>query len=148
MPIRRTFSLPISLLICYPRWIVGCATGEEVYGFAVLLEEEEILDRCTIYATDLNDDTLARVSGRIRASIEKVIEGKPEVAKLALVVLLSDGHLLIEDVPGVGKTMLSKALALSKSSKSCRPSKDLSFSQRNARRTHSTARPAQYIARA
>jgi len=58
-------------------------------------------------------DTLARVTGRIRASIEKVIEGKPEVAKLALVVLLSEGHLLIEDVPGVGKTMLSKALARS-----------------------------------
>jgi MoxR-like ATPase len=58
-------------------------------------------------------DTLARVSGRIRASIEKVIEGKPEVARLALVVLLSEGHLLIEDVPGVGKTMLSKALARS-----------------------------------
>jgi MoxR-like ATPase len=58
-------------------------------------------------------DTLARVAGRIRASIEKVIEGKPEVIDLALVVLLSDGHLLIEDVPGVGKTMLSKALARS-----------------------------------
>jgi MoxR-like ATPase len=62
-------------------------------------------------AADL--DTLARVTNRIRASIEKVIEGKPEVAELALVVLLSDGHLLIEDVPGVGKTMLSKALARS-----------------------------------
>ena len=58
-------------------------------------------------------DTLLRVTGRIRTSIEKVIEDKPEVAKLALVVLLSDGHLLIEDVPGVGKTMLSKALARS-----------------------------------
>ena len=58
-------------------------------------------------------DTLARVSGRIRASIEKVIEGKPEVAKLALVVMLAEGHLLIEDVPGVGKTMLAKALARS-----------------------------------
>ena len=58
-------------------------------------------------------DTLARVTGRIRASIEKVIEGKPEVVRLALVVLLADGHLLIEDVPGVGKTMLAKALARS-----------------------------------
>ncbi len=58
-------------------------------------------------------ETLIRVSGRIRASIEKVIEGKPEVAKLALVVMLSEGHLLIEDVPGVGKTMLAKALARS-----------------------------------
>ena len=58
-------------------------------------------------------ETLARVTGRIRASIETVIEGKPEVAELALVVLLAEGHLLIEDVPGVGKTMLSKALARS-----------------------------------
>jgi MoxR-like ATPase len=58
-------------------------------------------------------DILATVTGRIRESIEKVIEGKPEIAKLAIVVLLSDGHLLIEDVPGVGKTMLSKALARS-----------------------------------
>ena len=58
-------------------------------------------------------DTLARVTGRIRKSIETVIEGKPEVAKLAIVVMLSEGHLLIEDVPGVGKTMLAKALARS-----------------------------------
>jgi MoxR-like ATPase len=58
-------------------------------------------------------DTLARVTGRVRTGIEKVIEGKPEVAKLALVVLLAEGHLLIEDVPGVGKTMLAKTLARS-----------------------------------
>ena len=56
-------------------------------------------------------DTLARVTGLVRAGIEQVIEGKPEVARLALVVLLAEGHLLIEDVPGVGKTMLSKTLA-------------------------------------
>ena len=62
-------------------------------------------------AADL--DTLQRVTGRIRTSIEKVIEGKPEVSRLSLVVLLAEGHLLIEDVPGVGKTMLSKALARS-----------------------------------
>ncbi len=58
-------------------------------------------------------DALARVAGRIRAGIETVIEGKPDVARTALVVLLAEGHLLIEDVPGVGKTMLSKALARS-----------------------------------
>jgi MoxR-like ATPase len=56
-------------------------------------------------------DTLARVTGLVRAGIEQVIEGKPEVARLAMVVLLAEGHLLIEDVPGVGKTMLSKTLA-------------------------------------
>ncbi|HEX6246678.1 MAG TPA: MoxR family ATPase [Nocardioidaceae bacterium] len=62
-------------------------------------------------AADL--DTLARVTTRVRESIEKVIEGKPAVARVALAVLLAEGHLLIEDVPGVGKTMLSKTLARS-----------------------------------
>ena len=42
-----------------------------------------------------------------------VIEGKPDVVELAITVLLAEGHLLIEDVPGVGKTMLAKALARS-----------------------------------
>ena len=47
------------------------------------------------------------------AAIERVIAGKPDVVNAALVVLLAEGHLLIEDVPGVGKTQLSKALARS-----------------------------------
>jgi MoxR-like ATPase len=50
------------------------------------------------------------VAGRIRQAIETVIEGKPEVVRMALTVLLAEGHLLIEDIPGVGKTMLAKAL--------------------------------------
>lgn len=50
---------------------------------------------------------------RVRSSVEQVIEGKPEVVRLSLTVLLAEGHLLIEDVPGVGKTMLAKALARS-----------------------------------
>ena len=50
---------------------------------------------------------------RIHANIARVIEGKSEEIRLALVVLLAEGHLLIEDVPGVGKTMLAKALARS-----------------------------------
>ncbi len=58
-------------------------------------------------------EMVARVTQRVRASIETVIEGKPEVARLAVIVLLAEGHLLIKDVPGVGKTMLSKALARS-----------------------------------
>jgi MoxR-like ATPase len=53
------------------------------------------------------------VAGRIRANIERVIEGKSEVVSASLVVLLAEGHLLLEDVPGVGKTMLSKSLARS-----------------------------------
>ena len=58
-------------------------------------------------------DTLATVVARVRANIERVIEGKPDVVDTALVVLLAEGHLLLEDVPGVGKTQLSKALARS-----------------------------------
>jgi MoxR-like ATPase len=49
----------------------------------------------------------------ILTNIETVIDGKPEAAEAALVVLLAEGHLLIEDVPGVGKTVLAKALGRS-----------------------------------
>ncbi len=48
---------------------------------------------------------------RIRTAVQTVIEGKPEVIDTALTVLLAEGHLLIEDVPGVGKTQLAKTLA-------------------------------------
>ncbi|MGY1813194.1 AAA family ATPase [Blastococcus sp. SYSU D00820] len=48
---------------------------------------------------------------RIAANMARVVHGKPDVVRLALVVLLAEGHLLIEDVPGVGKTTLAKALA-------------------------------------
>ncbi|MBA3528623.1 MAG: MoxR family ATPase [Propionibacteriaceae bacterium] len=51
--------------------------------------------------------------GRVRQAIESVIEGKRGSVDLALMVLLAEGHLLVEDVPGVGKTMLAKALGRS-----------------------------------
>ena len=56
-------------------------------------------------------DELTQVAGLIAAAVETVIEGKPHVVRTALTVLLAEGHLLIEDVPGVGKTMLAKAMA-------------------------------------
>jgi MoxR-like ATPase len=49
----------------------------------------------------------------IVSNIDQVIEGKNATVRLALAVLLAEGHLLIEDVPGVGKTKLAKALARS-----------------------------------
>jgi MoxR-like ATPase len=50
---------------------------------------------------------------QLQSTIEGVIRGKSEVVELALVTLLAGGHLLIEDVPGVGKTTLAQALARS-----------------------------------
>ena len=51
--------------------------------------------------------------GAIQSSVERVIQGKSAEIRLALVGLVAEGHLLIEDVPGVGKTMLAKAIARS-----------------------------------
>src|SRR5690349_22607350 len=47
----------------------------------------------------------------LQSEIERVIRGKPEAVRLAIVTLLAGGHLLVEDVPGVGKTTLAHALA-------------------------------------
>ena len=58
------------------------------------------------------DDFFAKTRA-ILASIETVIDGKRSAVEMALTVLLAEGHLLIEDVPGVGKTMLARALAKS-----------------------------------
>jgi MoxR-like ATPase len=58
-------------------------------------------------------DEFASNAHAIATNIEQVIEGKAATVRLALGVLLAEGHLLIEDVPGVGKTKLAKALARS-----------------------------------
>lgn len=47
----------------------------------------------------------------LRAAVQLALEGKPEAIDLAIIALLADGHVLIEDVPGVGKTTLARALA-------------------------------------
>ena len=51
----------VPLLRTYPKvriWHAGCATGEEAYSFAIVLEEEGLYDRCQIYATDMNETVL------------------------------------------------------------------------------------------
>jgi MoxR-like ATPase len=53
------------------------------------------------------------IAGRVIANVEKVIVGKHDEVQLTLLALLCQGHLLIEDVPGVGKTMLAKSIAKS-----------------------------------
>src|SRR5262245_10135547 len=51
--------------------------------------------------------------GQLQQAIEGVIRGKSDAIRLSLITLLAGGHLLIEDVPGVGKTTLAQALARS-----------------------------------
>jgi len=58
-------------------------------------------------------DHARAVMNEVAASVSRVISGKPGAIRLALIALLAEGHLLIEDVPGVGKTMLAKSLARS-----------------------------------
>lgn len=55
--------------------------------------------------------TSVEAATRVGSAVQSVISGKPETVRLAVTVLLAGGHLLIEDVPGVGKTMLAKSLA-------------------------------------
>ncbi|EST34479.1 ATPase [Streptomycetaceae bacterium MP113-05] len=71
------------------------------------------MGRVTTYDEHVSLNDLTTTVDEVRRSVESVIEGKPEVVRLSLTVLLAEGHLLIEDVPGVGKTMLAKALARS-----------------------------------
>jgi len=57
------------------------------------------------------DTDLGLITGRIRAALTKSVACEPQLIQIVLAVLLAEGHLLVEDVPGVGKTTLAKALA-------------------------------------
>ncbi len=57
--------------------------------------------------------TTEATAHQIEANVSTMVVGKPEAVRLAVVALLAEGHLLVEDVPGVGKTLLAKALARS-----------------------------------
>ena len=56
---------------------------------------------------------ISEVAQRLRGNVQKVIVGKDEVINLAMVAILCEGHVLIEDVPGIGKTTLARAIAAS-----------------------------------
>ncbi|MBW8349727.1 MoxR family ATPase [Bacillus sp. IITD106] len=61
----------------------------------------------------MNSDMTQQQIKKILQNIEKVMIGKTDVARLSLLALLAEGHVLLEDVPGVGKTMMVRALAKS-----------------------------------
>lgn len=74
----------------------------------VVEESQPVTSGATGTTADFNR---AEKIKQLQAAIERVIKGKSETVKLALVALIARGHLLIEDVPGIGKTTLSNALA-------------------------------------
>ncbi|WP_020471562.1 AAA family ATPase [Zavarzinella formosa] len=60
-----------------------------------------------------NAASVAEDLRKLQANVASVVLGKPEVIRQAVIALIADGHLLLEDVPGVGKTLLAKAMAKS-----------------------------------
>jgi MoxR-like ATPase len=62
---------------------------------------------------EVNIPQIKDVAIKVKENVKRVIVGKDEVVELAIVALLCEGHILIEDVPGVGKTVLAKSLARS-----------------------------------
>src|SRR5687768_15946530 len=65
----------------------------------------------TIESGELTSARASEQIERLQRAVETVIKGKPEAIRLAIVTLIAGGHLLVEDVPGVGKTTLAHALA-------------------------------------
>jgi MoxR-like ATPase len=63
--------------------------------------------------TDIDIAGARRLAGKIVDNVEKVMVGKADTVQLAVIALISQGHLLIEDAPGLGKTMLARSLARS-----------------------------------
>lgn len=78
------------------------------------LGEDEVTDH-DAETTQANSQLafLVKVVNRLKENIGKVVQGKDAVIERVLIALLSDGHVLLEDVPGVGKTKLARALARS-----------------------------------
>ncbi len=65
------------------------------------------------WCTTMDHEIMQKQVQKIIANIEKVMIGKTDITRLSLIALLAEGHVLLEDVPGVGKTMMVRALAKS-----------------------------------
>lgn len=64
----------------------------------------------------MNQKVILEIREKIAKNLSKVIIGKEDVIDLVIMALFCNGHMLIEDIPGTGKTVLAKSLALSISS--------------------------------
>ena len=64
-------------------------------------------------ASTVEAERVLEMVTRLRQSVQRVIVGKDDVINLAIIALLCRGHILVEDVPGIGKTTMAKALAQS-----------------------------------
>jgi MoxR-like ATPase len=86
----------------------------DAYRQAGLLEDGEAVTSNGRTPTDTASATWAQnLFERLAQNVERVIQGKPEVVRLALVCLCAEGHLLIEDKPGLGKTSMARSIARS-----------------------------------
>ena len=92
-------------------WHAGCATGEEVYSLAIVLKEEGIYDRSTIYATDFNDESLARAREGIY-KIEKIREATKNYQKAGGKASLSEYYHARYDAAAMDE-MLKKRIVFS-----------------------------------
>jgi MoxR-like ATPase len=115
---------PAEVLIAGPQAKINCYDLIKGKGAHTLVfprrrpGEVKVVDTTTTDAapsvtTEMSADVFATLTDAIAASVGRVIDGKPAAVRSALVCLLAEGHLLVEDVPGVGKTMLARALAAS-----------------------------------
>ena len=64
-------------------------------------------------APPMSPERAAERADRLRSNVERALRGKPEVVRRAVETLIAGGHLLMEDIPGIGKTTLANALARS-----------------------------------
>ena len=90
--------------------------GIEIADDGIVRTSGEALDTAAIDGPDLPPEStrsFADFFDAITSNVSQVLHGKDETIELALMCLLAEGHLLIEDVPGVGKTSLAKAIAAS-----------------------------------